>query len=474
MEQITQPFGDDFFPALQKLSVFLKPYVKPVILATTVFSLPHVVSAPGALIAPQAIVPVQLLAVAYLSGLWKFPDVSANLAVEYAEPLEAFYVIWNSVGAYFKVGFLVSLAGYMPIYHGVPLPFQPWLQGLVLFAIAVVGYFSPTTKFVGPVRFGYLRHAAHLSNIYRLLLDYWSVYAALFLVFSPAILPSASLGLGAMSAAAWIHVYREYVGQRAAVAEAVAKYTARASLAASAAQEDAAVGGRYEAQLAAAATAARHGALQAHLVRSTDFFDSAATAWAAMGSVTQTAQDAVTEADGLIDAANQVVAAEKPDEDNNDNEGESRTTVLAETLLGTAQDTLDKANDVVNKLHLAQEAIDRSLKADKVNQTWRRAAKTNAEEAAKAVKTLAKAVKYWPNIALSAASAAADTQAFADQALAAATEGEMEKAWKLAESAKTSADEAKGLMEKLRSDVVGKGNRALISWLEFECLKDEV
>jgi hypothetical protein len=388
------------------------------------------------------------------------------------------------------VGFLVSLACYMPIYHGVPLPFQPWLQGSVLFIITVVGFFSPTAKFVGPVRFGYLHHATHLSNIYRLLLDWW-VYAALFLVFSPAILPAGGLGLLAMSTAAWIHVYREYAKQRAAVAKAVAICTAKASLAASAAKEDAAVGGRYEVQLAAAATAARHDALQAHLTRSTDFFDSAATAWAAMGSVTQTAEDAVKKADQLIDAANEVVVSEKPDDNDNDEDGddddddedgdgddddddddddngESRTAVLAEALLQTAQDARDKATDVVNKLHLAQEAIDRSVQADQVNQKWRKAAKKNAEKAAMAFKTMDETVRNWPNTARSVARAAADTQAFADQALDAATQGEMEKAWEHVASAQASADKAKVSMEGLHSDV-SKGNWALVSWLEVDC-----
>ncbi|RYO80417.1 hypothetical protein DL766_007815 [Monosporascus sp. MC13-8B] len=141
----------------------------------------------------------------------------------------------------------------MPIYHGVPLPFQPWLQGLILALIAVVGFFTPTAKFASPLRFYYLHQAAHLPSIYRLLLDWW-VYAALFLVFSPAVLPSAGLGLMAMSVASWVHVYRKYVRQRAAIVDAVARHVTLAWLAASETQED------------AATTTARRDALQAQLI----------------------------------------------------------------------------------------------------------------------------------------------------------------------------------------------------------------
>jgi hypothetical protein len=346
----------------------------------------------------------------------------------------------------------------MPIYHGVPLPFQPWLQGLILLVIAVVGFFSPTAKFVGPVRFGYIQYAAHLSSIYRLLLDWW-VYTALFLVFSPVVLPPAGLGLGAMSVAAWIHVYREYVKQRAAVAEVVAEYAAMASLAASAAQEDAAAAGRFEAQLAAAATAARHDALQVQLIRSTDFFDSAAEAWAAMGTVTQPAEDAAEKAQNLMDAADQAAGTEKPDEE------VGHTEMLGRYLSEAAQATLDEAREVVTKLHSAQEAVQRSRDAAAENQKARTAAEKNSEAANRAVKALSEVARNWPDMAFSAASAAAKTRAFADPALAAATEGEMENARKLAASVKTSAKDAKKWMEDLRSEV-GNGQQALVSWLE--------
>lgn len=346
----------------------------------------------------------------------------------------------------------------MPIYHGVPLPFQPWLQGLILFMVSVVGFFAPTAKFIGPARFGYLHHATHLSSIYRLLLDWW-VYAALFLVFSPAVLPSAGLGLVAMSVAAWVHVYREYVKQRTAVADAVTQHAVTATLAAAAAKEDAAAAGRFETQLATAAVAARRDALRALTVRSTDFFDAANLAWTAMATVTQPAEHAAERAQELIDAANEVAGSEKPDEE------QGHTELLGQYLAESAQLTLKEANGVVDKLRTAQDAVSRSQNAAQQHEKARLAAEKTVDLSNKAVRKLADTVKKWPEMAYSVANHAAKAQAFADRALTAATEGEMEKAWELATTADNSAKDAKKRMERLRTEV-SNGQQALVSWLE--------
>ncbi|OAA53607.1 hypothetical protein SPI_09314 [Niveomyces insectorum RCEF 264] len=415
--------------------------IAAVIITSIVFSLPHVLSNLRDSTAPQAIFSLQLLALAYLSGLWKLPNVPANFAAEYAEPLHAAHVVWNRVGTYFKVGLLLLLACYMPIYYGLPLAFQPWLHGLIVFAVTVVGYFAPTAKFVGPARFGYLHHADHLSRIFRWLLGWWG-YAALVLVFLPVVLPSAGLGLAALSLAFCVHVYR--------ATRPWHPWPRR---------RDAAAAGRYEAQLAAAASTARRDALQALRVRPSDFFDSAAEAWAALGAVTQSAEDAAERAQNLLDAANEAAGSEKPDEE------AGRTELLGQYLAESAQTTLEEAQGVVSKLRTAQEAISRSQNAAAEDQKARAAADQNAAAATQAVKRLAEVVKAWPGMAFSAATAAASTRAFADRALAAATEGEMAQAWELAASAEASANDAKMWMERLRADV-GNGQQALLSWLE--------
>ncbi|KAI0381348.1 hypothetical protein F5Y04DRAFT_80296 [Hypomontagnella monticulosa] len=429
MEHSRPPYGDDLFPALRKLLGFLEPYVMPVLLATIALTLPYILS-----------------------------DLRASANPQVVVPLQAFQIILSRVGTYLKVGFLVSLACYMPIYYGVPLPFQPWLQGLILIVVVVVGFFAPTAKFVGPARFGYLQHSTHLSSIYRLLLDWW-VYVALFLVFSPAILPSAGLGLISMLVAAWVHVYLEYVKQRNDVANAVTQHATTAALAAAAAQEDAAAAGRYEAELAAAAVAARRDALQTLTVRSTDFFDKANDAWTAMATVAQPVEQAAERAQNLIDAANDAAGAEKPDEE------KGHTELLGQYLAESAQLSLKEANSVAEKLRTAQDAVSRSENAAEQHKKAREAAEKLAELSSKAVRELAETVKKWPGMAHSVATHAAKAQAFADQALTAATDGEMEKAWELATSSQKSATDAETGMEKLRSEV-SNGQLPLITWLE--------
>ncbi|OAA59174.1 hypothetical protein SPI_06376 [Niveomyces insectorum RCEF 264] len=459
MEQTTPPFGEDVFPAVRQLASFLEPYVKPSIVIGVAFSLPYVLSHLRDAVAPQIIVSVQLLAVAYLAGFWTLPRIPANFAIVYAAQLQAVSVVWSRIGTYVKVGVLLLLACYIPVYYGLPLAFQPWLQGLVLLAITVVGFFAPTAKFVGPVRFAYLHHATHLTTVCQALLDWWG-YAALVLVFLPIVLPAAGLGLGALLLAAAIHVYREYNARRAAVAEAVAKCVASAALSAAAAQDDAKAGPRLEAQLISAATTARHEAVRALLVQSTDFFDSAATAWAAVGSATQPAEDAVDKAQSLLDAANEAAGSEKPDEDDED----SRTELLGQYLAEAAQAALDESHKVVDKLRTAQEAISRSQAAAAENQRARVAVDANATSAVQALSQLAAVVRTWPGMAFEAAAAAAATQGFADRALSAATAGEMAEAWVLVDSAKAAAADAKTQMDSLRA-AVGNGQQSLLSWL---------
>jgi hypothetical protein len=76
--------------------------ISAIILAAIAFSLPYVLSDPRASIPPQAVVSLQLLTVTYLTGVWKLPIIPTSFAAEYAEPLQAFYVVSNRVGAYFK------------------------------------------------------------------------------------------------------------------------------------------------------------------------------------------------------------------------------------------------------------------------------------------------------------------------------------------------------------------------------------
>lgn len=76
--------------------------ISAVILAAIAFSLPYGLSDPRASNPPQTAVPLQLLVVASLTGLWKLPNVPTSVAAEHAEPLQAFYVVSDRVGSYFK------------------------------------------------------------------------------------------------------------------------------------------------------------------------------------------------------------------------------------------------------------------------------------------------------------------------------------------------------------------------------------
>lgn len=315
------------------------------------------------------------------------------------------------------------------------------------FFIPIVGYFSPTTRFYGPIRFGYLEHSHHFAQAYKIFLDSWVV--TLIVLPFPGLTFALLVAIAGLSVAAWVRLSFSYRKELRDVSSQVAKHTWRAKAAAAAAQQEASGFRHYEDQMIQAATTARRDAVLAKAVRFTDFFDCATRAWAALGQVTQPAETAVARAGELIAAAADVQEVDKPDED--DEGGESLTERLAQYLQETAEQARGKANEVVSQLKVAQAAVTRSEAAAAQDQRARAAADTNAAAALSVAQQLTRRSAALLASEAQTARLAHEVSTLAGQALSAAQGGEMARARHIASEAKTVADAADVELSNVRA-----------------------
>jgi hypothetical protein len=348
----------------------------------------------------------------------------------------------------------------MPLLYGAPLFFQPWLYCLLFAVLVIIGFFAPTSSFRGPLRFGYLEHAEYFVQLYGFVVDWWA-HAVLFVVFAPTVLPFVGLGIIAMSAAAWVFVYRQYHEELRKITDQVTADVSRATVEAASASTYASTADRYEQQLLAAAALARRDWLQATSVKITDFFDSAATAWSALGEVTQPAEDTTKKSADVLDAVSDLEATDMPD-------GRSgRTASLIRYLKEMAELSLRKSQDAEAQLRAAQEAVRASKEAKQQEATARNHAHSNAVNASTAAKEIADKIVGLPKKVTAAAKGAENVKIQAEQAIYAATQGEIAEAKRLATATKSSADGVELSVTAVR-DTTNAAHTILLDWIKVQ------
>ncbi|KAF3920220.1 hypothetical protein AA313_de0206752 [Arthrobotrys entomopaga] len=377
-----------------------------------------------------------------------------------AEALVAIQTVNNRVGVYFKVGSMMGIACYMPIYHGLPLQFQVWVHCLAVAVVALVGYFSSPTRFCGPARYGYINYSGHFVQLCSALCDWW-IYAVFF-VLIPACLPFLGFGIMATVAATWIVVWREYTVALTYIADRACLEASRASLAEESAREYASTADRYRKKMLEAVAVARRDAFLAQSARATDFFDCTATAWAALEGIIKPVDDMVQKAEETIEAAQKAEDAQDEqrlrgfddygeqggdddDDDNNadeegdDDDGFGKQGVATE-LFEAASLAKEKAVRIREKLTTAQENIRTSKAANRHHDQTRIDANANAETAITAAKEIEAKLLPSTNHVSTASKHAALAKALAAQATAVATDGDMVTAQGLLDSARSAAD----------------------------------
>lgn len=350
--------------------------------------------------------------------------------------------------------------------------------------VVIIGYFAPSAKFSGPIRFAYLEYSDYFAKIGTLLQEWW-IYVAVFLfwypgTFYPALLPVLSLSFIAIGVVTWVYVYHEYHKQLLIITHQVTTDVSRATLASSTARDFAGAASRYEKELFDAAAVARRDALLATAVRITDFFDCATRAWAALGEITVAVQKVAGKAEAIVDAAENVEDIDKPDEKPDADDGEeggregegddfeeeeSRTQILARALREEAEKTLSKVGEVVGQVEAAQASVRLSKAAKDQDARARQVADANAIAAAAAVEEVKSKGAESGNASHKAASAAEHIKGLAEQAVIVATNGEMAVARTLAGSVKIGAEEAWSESGKARQ-ATDEAHALLLKWLQ--------
>ncbi|KAL2678981.1 hypothetical protein Neosp_009735 [[Neocosmospora] mangrovei] len=405
-------------------------------------------------------VPVALVAATYF---WVTSSFGSLISL--TEAFKALQTLSEYVGAYFRVGALISLVCYVPIYYDIPLAFQPWIYCLFIALVATVGSFAPTSKFYGPVRFGYFEYSKFFVPASRFIAHSW-VYVSVFLFFSPWLLPFGGLGLGATLLVAWVYTYRQYRKQRQAISNDVSQKISRTQRAVAALRECVTAARGYEQEMLRGAGSMREIAVKANAVRVSDFFDVAAEAWASLEQVTQPVRAAEESAQKLVSAAENVEAADKPGEDEDDEEGDGgELQDLAKYVAEQAEDAREKAGQVIARLEIAQQAIRASENAVKYDSQARTDAESNASRAAAAARSLGTKVANLLTKEFEAAKGSDEVSSLAEQAVAAATDGMMAKARELCSSAGAEADKVDALRTESRQ-LIDLAQGDLLTWLE--------
>lgn len=355
----------------------------------------------------------------------------------------------------------------------MPLAYQPWIYCLFIALVATVGFFAPTPKFYGPLRFGYFEYSQHFTVVSEFIVNSW-IYVAIALLFFPWLLPMAGFGLAVTLLAAWVYVYREYRRQVQTVSNIVSVNVSRTQRTVTVIRGYLAAARGYELEILRGAASMRKIAMQANAIRVSDFFDVAAKAWASLDQVTQPVETANEKALALISAADDVEDADKPgeggygygdgDEDGDGDEG-GDLQMMAKYLSSSAREAKDRAKEMLESLKAAQNAIRASKNAIGYDERARADAESNAAAAAASALSLGTRVASLLTREFEMTEGGDEVSSLADQAVAAATDGRMTKARELRDAVAAKADQVDALRIEARNtlDLV-QGD--LLSWLQ--------
>ncbi|KAF1953707.1 hypothetical protein CC80DRAFT_537293 [Byssothecium circinans] len=455
-------FSEDLIPALTKLSKLLNNLAQPAVIVFLVLYpfriLDHDWKSNTIPLQVQPSAVLLLLAgLAYFTGFFGEPSAGEN-RIQLAgliEPWVAFQTVNNRIGIYFRVGLFAALTVYIPIYHELSAPFQPWLQGLFIIAIAVVGFFTPVEKFNGPLRFGYIEYSARFIQLYQSLPTGWT-YTALILILSHFIFPWLGLGIILLSAVAFVYVSHQYRKQLEIIRCDIATEVSHADVAARFARDYVVETKDYEARLLKVVSITRKDVLQAESIRIVDFFECIVDASPALERVSVPAKLATSKARDLVEAANGAEQAdlmrrvERGEGDEDDDEDDK----------GLAEELIDAANLSVK---VAEES--EFEKATGQHKMARQKAVSIATEAIAASKDLAIQIQNVGDTLYEAVEGAEKVRRLGEHALTVATNGEMQAARSLLVSLKSMAKQVED-MKKILAMKAGAGRSALHELLE--------
>ncbi|KAF2966730.1 hypothetical protein GQX73_g6841 [Xylaria multiplex] len=513
------PFDSTIPAALQTLADWATPYAKAIVVLiglTFAFQVyPTTLQEPGPGWAadnrgspPQQPVqngsyslhPILLLIVAgYLTNILKLPSISetalylANFSRLLGAPpsgsrsgeetnpppspaavLGAWTTLLGKWGAYIKVALVMAITISFPLSRQLPLPLQTWFYLLIFALVSTAGFLAPAPRFRGPLRFAYLEYGPPLLRVYTLVSRWW-FRAVLLLYFTPFALsstffplsyilaPALSLFLASLAVSAYVHIYRTYTAAVAEVTARAASTVSEASIAASHAHVLRGTARDSEKELQQILATARRDAAQVQSVRMTDFFDTAATAWASMQRVVEGVRRAKDRADEVLDRAVELEDLEPPDED--DGGRRTQTEERVRLLKEEAESAVKETSDLVARLEAAQAVVESSKRAGDQDKSGRQKVLAHARDAATEAKTAREVLAGLDEGLYKVDEITAAVKGQAEKAQSLAIEGEMALARSELDEAITGVELAKGEQRKI-ADMAERVSKILFDLLQ--------
>ncbi|KAH9990483.1 hypothetical protein BJV77DRAFT_1012190 [Russula vinacea] len=279
---------------------------------------------------------------------------------------------------------LLKYAGVASLFHWFPFlwsPFyslfslgtswgySPWLICIVPLLIANFVPQSTRATISGPFRFAYLQHGSYLTSLFvtwfrtfTTTLESAPHLAIPVFFFLPALPMLFAIILPALPVA-WYYVSHLYRVRLKAITTSASETTARLEVALNRARRAAALAHTYEEKALDITSTTRRTASHTLLLHSTKFFDTAVSAWAAVGHTTEHAKRVAAASREVVPAAGNIRQSELYGHEN-------RTQRLAEILYKQATDANVAASNAEQLAVQARESV-----------VWSENAKNQAEQA---------------------------------------------------------------------------------------------
>ncbi|KAI9768166.1 MAG: hypothetical protein M1840_004996 [Geoglossum simile] len=351
----------------------------------------------------------------------------------------------KALGPYQIFVFLaLALSPSLADWHAPPGQYDYWNQGLILMAIVFVSFIAARNNISGPLRYGIQKYGPWVRTIWGKSPE-WTILALLFV---RVLLPWTQTWLIGVVAIAWQYTYQHFREAVRNVTDQVNNICISATIAANKAREEAAAATRYELDALGAAATAIRDARQTQGIKSSDFFDEAMAAWAAVKRATDATSAACSHASTAVSSAESAYNS-------------SRTTSSA-NCYNQSRAASGSLNDAHSHALSAQDMVIKSDRAQRQDTAAREQARRNARHVAGMVDQLTGISGPLPAAAARLIERAEVLRYEATTALAAAEEGRMEKANKLAAAAKSKLIEIEAEAKRIVAEK-DKARRQLIS-----------
>lgn len=325
----------------------------------------------------------------------------------------------------------------------------------------VITVFAPTRTFSGPLRYGYLQHASYLTSLLSTLFGTFITTLkslptlALPLFFFLPVLPMLFFVFLSTLPVALHYVAFHYRRRLKEITTSASGLTARLEVALVRARRAAILAHTYEGKALDITSTTCRTASHTLNLHSTNFFDAALSAWAAVAHTTGHAEGVFTAARDVVQVANNVRQSQFPRD-------EVRPPILAEILFKNATDAEAAASHAKQLAHQARESVVWSEKAQSQAERARQQVQTEAENIRTMGLKLANTVANVETQIAAIENEAEKVRATLEQAVSVAVEGDMDAAEELVADAESSFGSAVQRPVDQLCLVVGEARRAWV------------